>query len=201
MDKLPEPISTFKKTKRNALIVGGFFLVFVLLAIDSDNYNKVVEQSELVEIKATLKEKPYIEKGRGESLTIYLNEFPDFAFYLKGWRYWAFNAKAFVEESKKGDSITLGIIARDYQTKIKKSVSPRLSEKLMNYHSIAPFSIQHNRIEYLTLKDVNAGFNNNFLGWGLTYGIIAFVLFVAIICLVLNITGATKKLKEWFPMN
>ena len=193
----------FKKYKE--LIVGtiAFIILFNLWMWDIDkgrDDNKVISQTELTEIKATLSNKPTIETAEqgGPWVPIKLKEFPEFKFDVGEVKYSALNAREFVNEVSIGDSILLSILTYDYETKIKKEKSLRTFETVINYKFIEPYLIQSKGKVYMTLADVNTAWqdNHNSSIW-LLYWTLGIIAFVGLVYSILRLTGFNRRFVKW----
>lgn len=127
------------------------------------NDNRIKNQNELTELRATLANKPSIETAEqgGLWVPISLNEFPTLKFDVGGSSYSALKAKEFVSEVSIGDTLFLSILTYDYETKIKKEKSLRPSETAINHKFIEPYSIQCNNKIYMSLAAVNSAWQDN----------------------------------------
>lgn len=183
----------------------GMLIVFVgiiiVLDYDRSKYNKVIDQNDLIELDGTLKYKPYISENRtGRSLTIYLIEYPDYAFLLRTWRFAAFKSVDFINDCKVGDSVKLAITKHDYATKIAHSEKLQFSEKIRESSLIEPYSVDRGGFEYLTFRETANAFveDTDRTTWFVKF-ISAAIIILIVIYGILKLTGGIGSLKKWFP--
>jgi len=194
----------FKKYKEFIIGVIAVVILFNLWMWDNGkgrNDNKVIRQTELTEIKATLSNKPTIETAEqgGPWIPIKLKEFPEFKFDVGEVKYSALNAREFVNEVSVGDSILLSILTYDYETKIKKEKSLRPSETIINFKFIEPYFIQSKGKVYMTLSDVNAAWQDNHDSsiW-LLYWALGIIAFIGLVYSILHLTGFNRRFVKWW---
>ena len=91
--------------------------------------NRIISKNELTNIIGTLANQPTIETADqgGPWVPIKLLEFPDFKFNISEVKYNGLQARDFVSKIKVGDTVQLSILTYDYETKIMKSKSLRVS--------------------------------------------------------------------------
>lgn len=162
--------------------------------------NRFIRQSELIELKATLSNNPTIESDgdMGPRVAIKLKEFPEFKFDVNEVKYSALNAREFVKEVSAGDSILLAILTYDYETKIKKEKSLRLSERIINYKLIEPYSIESKGKVYMTLEGSNAVWQHQHdLGVWFFYWALGMSVFGGGLYLILRLTGFDRRFVKW----
>lgn len=194
----------FKKYRELAIGIIIVVFLFKLWMWDTGkgkNDNRIINQNELTELRATLANKPSIETAEqgGPWVPIKLNEFPNFNFDVAEVKYSALKAKEFVNEVLIGDTIFLSILTYDYETKIKQEKVLRLSETVINYKLIEPYSIQCNNKIYMTLADVNSASQGNRNGstW-LLYWTLGIAAFVGLVYWILCLTGIKRRVgKSW----
>lgn len=177
--------------------------VVVFLEYDKSRYNIVTDQNDLIEIRGTLVNKPYIFKGRnGGSVIIHLNEYPEFQFSFRTWRFAALNQKDLINDNKVDDSIQLEISRYDYVIKIARTEKLRFSEKMLNYDVIEPYAVASRGVRYLTLKEAKAAYDNEISGttWMTKFVLVISVTLVAIYG-ILRLTGGIEQLKKWYPLD
>jgi phosphoribosylformylglycinamidine (FGAM) synthase PurS component len=185
----------------------GFAFIFVgiviILDYDKRRNNRVESQNDLVEIAGTLMHNPYISKGRtGGSVSIYLNEYPDYVFLLRNWRFAAFQAMHFINDCKVGDSVQMEISKRDYASKISKSEKLRFSQKILELSVIEPYSVKRDGFKYLTFKDAidaSAEYADREI-WFVLF-VSAIVIALIVIYAILKFSGCIAWLEKWFPMD
>ena len=172
-------------------IIGIVLLIILsgllLWHLDShENYNRIVQQRELVPINGTLARIPAIEsRGRSEwsTVCVRLNEYPGVKF--EGIKYSALDVTQFVRMVHAGDSIRLEILRDKY-------------DKLRDDATIEPYSIEANGTSYMSLSGVNEAWKDEqaLNRWGFQW-FIGMALVVGIIYMVLYLTGVTKKIRGW----
>ena len=179
----------FKEKKKliiGLIIAAGLILLFLWDSKQGRDDNRIIKSDELTQIKGTLANHPKIETAEQGSpwVSIKLKEYPEFKFDVSEIKYEAFKAKEFVNEIKLGDTISIDILSYDYNTKIKKDKSLRISEKLINYSFIEPYGLKANGKSYITLADLNKAWTDNkSLSWVLYIAGTLFLIFIITILL------------------
>lgn len=174
--------------------------IFIRVINNGQKYNKIVNESDLVKLVATLSNQPAIKVGSegGPSVSIELQEYPRFGFAVFGGSYYALKARRFVLEAHPGDTITIDILKEDLN-KIHRSFDPMFPDNI-NYTSIQPFSLMVKGKVYMSLEDRNREWaDNNSLKWFLGYWIAGLGVIVIIIYLIFRRTGLAHAIKQWFP--
>ena len=186
--------------RKNLLI--GFIAVSLLILLwiwdtkNGRNDNRIIRRNELTQIRGTLSNQPTIETAEqgGPWVPIKLSEFPNFKFDISEQKYHGLKARDFVTDIKIGDTIQISILTYDYDTKIKKKKSLRISEEFINYNFIEPYELIFQDREYMTLENTNNAWQDNkSLDW-----IMYILIGTIVITIIFTITGHLK-LKEDNP--
>lgn len=163
--------------------------------------NRIVEENELIELKATLANQPSVKtssKG-GPWVPLKLNEFPGLLFEVRGVKYNALSAAKFVKEVSAGDSIFLSVLLYDYETRITREKSLPLSEKIMNNSLIEPYSIQSKGKIYMTLEGVNREWRlSKDTGKWLFSWVVGVIALAGLVYLILRQSGIKNKAINWW---
>jgi hypothetical protein len=150
----------FKENKN--FIIGHLIAVALLFFLFWDNKqgrkgNSIKSYNDLSFIKGTVanKLKSDVAEQGNPYVLLRLNEFPEFKFDITEIKYKALKAREFVTETQRNDTVCLGILTYDFETKIKKIKPLRLSERFINYSFIEPYEVKANKKRYMTVEDVN----------------------------------------------
>lgn len=132
-------------------------------------------------------------------MDLHLNEYPDFNFQVDNIKFRALQAKEFTREVKAGDTVFFDILTYDFDTKIQQARALRLSDRLINYRFIAPYSIQSKGKLYMELSLANHAWKENHdVSVWVGYFVLGVVVFIGIIFTILHFTGFLKRFKRWW---
>lgn len=192
----------FRKYDFIILLTVILIILFIIIPWDKRkgrNDNKIIEPTELTELRGRLSGKPtIIQDEDGSRVRFKLMEHPDITFYVNDIKYHALQAGTFLKESSAGDSIVLGILRYDYDTKIKQIKPLRLSEQIIDIDLIEPYTIQLDGKTYMRLADVNKAWREEQdITWWMAYWVSGTMAVAGLLYLVLRITGVIKKIKTW----
>jgi hypothetical protein len=187
------------KSRKYILISFTFWSIFIALGIYSfrkqATKNRAVQLNELTTVQGTLGNKPTIQRSKnGAHIDIEMKEFPNFIFTIGNARYMALS-RDFTTEVLMGDTINLAILTYDYETKIRKTESLSLPERIANYKFIEPFAVHSRNISYMTLENTNIQIEDNRLlgSWAFSIGAFLFLIYT-----ILYWTGSIKKFAAWW---
>jgi len=138
------------------MLFGVLLLVFTI-----NNYFKtysLISENELITIKGTLHSKPDVKKQSLKSSSQYisfsLKEYPQYKFEIDGAGYEAVDISN-LDNYRQGTNTIFKVLKRDYNVKIKNSVSPTYSEKHFNWTTINLYEAQLNSSKIITLDEYN----------------------------------------------
>lgn len=186
------------KNSKTGLLFLATIIFFIWFLYDSNKeQNRIILQKDLTTISGTISNKLEIYEGsRGKnSLTLKLKEYPNFDFVWYGIYLEALNSSELIHNAKIGDTATIKILQTDLTNKISKKGNVRISQQIINYNCIVPYDILIHDKHYISLIDIN---NNWTYEATSTFciGIVCIILLT--VYLILDLTGALTKFKNWF---
>ena len=154
--------------KNKNFIITHLIAVVILVFLFWDNKhgrnsNSTKSLADMTFIKGTVAnslKRDVAEQGSPYVL-LSLHEFPKFKFDITEIKYMALNARDLVNDVQVNDTLTLGILTYDYDTKIKEKKPLGLSERFINYSLIEPYEIRSQNKAYMTVDSVNTALQND----------------------------------------
>ena len=131
------------------------------------------------------------EQG-GPYVLLRLNEFPEFKFDVTEVKYKALHARDFVSQVNINDTVSLGILVYDYDTKLRNKRPLRLSERFVNYSHIEPYEIKAKGKTYMTVGEVNNDLKHD-RSW---YWALYMFGGIYLMLIILVLTGVIKRQDE-----
>ncbi|MCB9261023.1 MAG: hypothetical protein H6607_01435 [Flavobacteriales bacterium] len=147
--------------KKLLFFFGGFSLMAGLLLLyliySMITTDKQMNYNELQEIKEVIVNEAKITRLRaGAYIKMELKSYPTFSFKMDEARYSACNAQDYVNNVKTGDTLTLFVSKKQYQTKLTKEIPLDFFGKTIGYHQIPVYELEDKNQTYLSLQDYNA---------------------------------------------
>jgi len=147
------------------VIIGSLFLYGLWNVYKKKD--EVTLAKQLTTIRVTITDEIKISKSKSSrSVKIKTEEYPAFIFELSANSFYASNAKQFVANVNRSDTIEIDILTDTYEKKLIKSKPPTFWDKTVNYNFISIYGLRDFNQNYLTLHDLNNKKKSDSTSWG-----------------------------------
>jgi hypothetical protein len=171
------PNSSKQRNENTFVIVFILVLFYGIYYFYNKSISYTIDRNTLFEVPLTIAHKPQLNVGgKNKSLTIRINEYPDFNFDISGITLNASNNIEFAAKTEAGDTLFLMLDKGEYRQKLLKTEPLTFWNKRYRFMNISIFGIRTYKGVWLTTNSYVMGVRKDYK-WGV-WGIIFLLIYL-----------------------